>query len=587
MSQQAASKPVAQSPETQQLIDLCFLVKEGQMNQYPQLEAAVNQRQAALTTAQDAFFGGVESQSPEFQQKFKFEIDLIAKYFESYDAALEQILKFKADPKPEYLEESAHMLAFCSNGLPAAMTAYEQKFLSEGPHRMPLINLFTNMGKMLRQGKAPQEAWEGTCKQYEVFYTQALKEVEESKAQKAAGVPERKAALKKILQTLQELNQFNKSTSEARFEESIQALADGHRDLDEAVAAFNREVTSTPTPSAAINLILKTAQGVFDKQMQARLLRDLCVLQMEKTQAGINDMQLLVKAPHESTVIQEETPKALEAMEAMEEALQTLIAFCDESASEDEARAALEDLEQATIRLMAGKEALDSHSERYGKVICPHCQAANPPQNKSCQSCSRVLPQMTGSEVYGTIGTQSSFQMLEGDSPDTSRDNVMTTTMQELFDACANLQRKKMDLDDFLALMDSYLQKTRDAKKNLTKYHAPPIPEEATEEEQAKAQEFIDLCNESLELLNQGVEECEYGLQQMRRGAEEDSQEMLVEGQKFFYEGSQKMWQVRRVDEALQKYINAPADGVDSSGDDEAESESEDEDATKSDEGLA
>ena len=543
MSQQAPTKPTAQSPETQQLIDLCFLVAEGQMDAYPQLEAAVSQRQAALTSAQDHFFGGVESQSAEFQTKYKPDIEMITKYFEAYDAAMEQILKFKAEPKPELLEEAAHVLAFCSNGLPGAMTGYEQRVLSEGPHQMALINLFTNLGKMLRQGKVDQQAWEGTCKQYEVFYTEALREVDESKAQDAAGVPQRRAALQSIIKCLQELMEFNSKTSSGKFEEGIQTLADGHRDLNDAVAAFNKDWVSTPTPSAAVNIILKTAEGVFQKQIKLQVLRNLCVQQMEKTQKGINEMQMLVKVPQESTIIQEETPKALEAMEAMEEAITTLMAFCDESASEEEARAAVADLEQATMKLMAGKDTLDAHGERYGKVICPHCQAANQPNSKSCQECNRVLPQMTGSEVYGAISTQSSFQMLEGESADSSRDGVMTTVMKEL------------------ALIDDYVVKTQEAKKNLGKYHAPPMPEEATEEERAKAQEFIDLCSESLELLNQGVEECEYGLQQMRRGAEEDSMEMLVEGQKFFYEGSQKMWQVRRVDEALQAYIHAPEEG--------------------------
>ena len=63
-------------------------------------------------------------------------------------------------------------------------------------------------------------------------------------------------------------------------------------------------------------------------------------------------------------------------------------------------------------------------------------------------------------------------------------------------------------------------------------------------------------------MLGQGVEETEYGLTQMRDGASQDDNDKMVEGLRFFYEGGQKMWQVRRLDEALQKYINddRPAD---------------------------
>lgn len=562
-----ATRPVAASPETQQLIDLCFDVAEGKMDLYPQLENATHARQSALTEASDGFFAGVESQSADFQNKYKGDIDLIGKYFETYDSALEQILKHKSEPNKEILEEAAHMLAFCSVGIPRAMSSYEQKLLSEGPHRYPLINIFTNLGKALREKRTSLEAWVGTCKQYDAFYTEALREVNDSKKQDAAGVPERRKALENILSSLQEMEKFTQSTSGAKFEEVIQALADGHRDLDEAVASYNREVTSGPTGAPAINIILNAAEGVLAKQFLPRMLRDLCTQQMEKTQKGISEMQVLVKVPHESSVIQEETPKALEAMEGIEEALTTLIAFCDGQAEEKEAREALEDLQSFTKQMLENKSTLDNFGESYGKVLCPHCQTPNAPNTKSCSKCNRMLPQMTGSEVYGAVGTSSSFQALEGESADASRDGVMTTTMKEIFDACDAFQRDKMSVDDFLALIDDYVHKTAEAKKKLGKYHAPPVPSEATAEERAKAQEFIDLCAEALELLGQGVEECEYGLLQLRQGAEEDDREKLVEGQRFFYEGNQKMWQVRRLDEALQKYIHADPAGGDDDGD--------------------
>ncbi|MFN8605934.1 MAG: hypothetical protein U0931_00270 [Vulcanimicrobiota bacterium] len=552
-----ATRPVAASPETQQLIDLCFEVAEGKMDLYPQLENAASTRQSALTDASDSFFAGVESQSGDFQKKYKADIDLIGKYFEGYDAALEQILKFKAEPKKELLEEAAHMLAFCSNGIPAAMSGYEQKILSEGPHRYPLINVFTNLGKALREKRTTVEAWVGTCKQYDAFYSEALREVNASKKQSAAGVPERRKALEMIVKSLQEMEKFTPTTSAAKFEEIIQNLADGHRDLDEAVAAYNREITSGPTGAPAINTLLNAAEGVLAKQFQPRLLRDLATAQITTTQQGIKQMQAVVKAPHESTLIQEETPKALEAMEGLEEALLAIVAYCDGQQSEEELRQALEDVKEYTRQMLESKTSLDDFSENYGKVLCPHCQAANAPNTKSCIKCNRTLPQMTGSDIYGQ--TAGSFQALEGESVDTSRDGVVTTTMKEVFDAYEDFKGDKLSVEGFVAVMDDYLVKSEQAKKKLSKYHAPPVPAEATPEERAKAQEFIDLCAEALELLGQGLEETEYGLNQMRDGALDDDNDKMVEGLRFYYEGGQKMWQVRRLDEALQKYINADA----------------------------
>lgn len=558
---QATTKPIAASPETQELIDLCLQIKEGGMDAFPQMEALVSQRQSALTSASDQFFAGVEGQSPEFQEKYKQEIELISKLFEGYDSALEQILRYKAEPKPELLEESMHMLAFASNSLPSAMAAYEQRVLSEGEHEFAIINLFNNLGKAVRDGRAPAEGWAATCDQYLTFYSEAIREIDDSKHKDGPGVPERRKALEKIVSTLEDMKKLSKASSASQFSSLTDTLAEGHRELNDAVHQFNKAWTDTPTPSAAVNAILNTAKNVLDEKVQPRILRNLCTLQMEKVQKSISDLQMLARTPNESTVIQEETPKMLEAMEVMEEALTTLVSFCDGNASKEEATAALDELENSTMQIHGAQQTVETHNQNYGKVICPGCQTPNHPANKTCTNCSRVLPQMAGSEVYSSWGSQTSFQMLEGSEADSSRDTVMTDVMKDLFETCDKFQRGKLEAEELFAKLDATQANIDQAKRELSKLAPPPIPEEATEEERAKAQEFIDVCEESLELLSQGVEECEYGLQQIREGAQEDSSEKVSEGQRFYYQGCQKMWQVKRVDDAIQAYIHAPAEG--------------------------
>lgn len=572
-----ATKPTAASPETQQLIDLCLDIKAGQMERFPELEALVSQRQDELSKASDQFFAGVDKQPESFQTQFKKQIDLLTQLFEGYDSALEQILRYKAEPKPELLEESVHMLAFASNALPAAMSAYEQAFLAQGGHEYPIINLFTNLSKEVREGRAAIEGWQATCNQYDAYYTEAIREIDNSKHKDGPGVPQRRAALVTITDTLKELAKFGKATPAAQFDDRIGTLATAFKDLEQAVDAFNQDFASRPTPSAAVNFILNTAEHVLDKKVQPRVLRNLCTLQMEKVQKSISDLQMVVKTPNESTVIQEETPRMLEAMELMEESLTTLISFCDGNAKDEEATAALEDLENATMEIHGATKTVESHNERYGKVICPRCQKPNHPTNKSCESCGGHLPQMAGSEVYSSWGAGASFQVLEGGQSDnSSRDAVMTDVMKALFDACEAFQRGNLPLDDLLAQLDQNQANIQEAKAQLGKLSPPPIPPEATEQERAKAQEFIDVCEDSLDLLQQGVEECEYGIQQIRQGAQEDSAETMADGQRFYYQGCQKMWQVKRVDDAIQAYINAPGDSADTRDEDDAGGDSTD-----------
>ena len=549
-----ATKPVSQSAETQALIDKCLEVAAGDTRAYPELEHMAQARQDALTQASDNFFAGTEKQGAEFQAKFKNEIELIAKYFEGYDAAIEQILSFKADPRPELLDESAHVLAFCSAGLQSAMAAYEQRFLSEGPSKYPLINLFANLGKLVREGKAPIEGWQGTCNQYEVFYAEAIREIDNSKEKNGPGVPARRAALESIVAALQALKALTPGSSAAKFEELTRDLEQGHSNLDAAVDEFNESITSSPTPSAAINIILKTADSVLEKKIQPGVLRNLCVPQVERLQKSIGDLQLVVKASNDSTVIQEETPKMLEAMELMEEALTVLIAYCDGTASADDAVQALEDLESGTQTVHGARVNVEAHSESYGKVICPACSTPNAPA-KFCAKCGASLPQMAGSDVYSSWSSTSSFQVLEGDASDSSRDMVVTDVMKDLFESCDKFLRGKLPIDELMAKLDVSQANIDSAKAELSKLHPPPIPDEVEEEERAKLQEVIDLCADSLELLNQGVEECEYGIRQIRQGAQEENQAMINEGQQFYFQGCQKIWQVKRVDDTLQAYI--------------------------------
>lgn len=548
--------PPASSPETQQVIDLCLSVAQGKMEEFAALEGVVGERQRDLSAASERFFGDIEKQPEEFQDKFRREIELVEKLFEAYETALAQILSFKANPKPELLQEAAVALSFTSNAMVGAMSTYEQRVFSEGSHKYPLINLFTNLGASLRSGQAPVEGWVATCKQYRLFYEEAIQEIDNSKHKDDPGVPKRRAAMSKIVESLSELEAMDRGTPESKFSQAIDALAEAHDEMNSAIAEFNRAAIEKPTPSPAVNYVILAGNSVLAGTMDRDVLKNLANKQLEQVKSSMSELRMLAKNPMESATLQEESARMLEGMERMEEALETLVAFAESQDAKPEfAREALQQLEEATLEVHNATQSVEGFNERYGKVACPSCGTWNEPSNRSCSSCGRQLPQLTGSDVYGGGASTSSFQVMEGDPDASNQEVVMTDVMKNLIDACEGFEQGKISADEVLALLDAGDAHAAEARDELARLAMPPVPEDADEEDRQAAEEVVEVVHETLRLMEMGIEECEYGLAKMRQGVLEESSVALKEGQKHYFDGCQYMWQVKKVNDRFQSYI--------------------------------
>ena len=551
---QIAIPPVS-SPATQQLIDLCQQIAGGKPDLYPQLEAAASQRHSEMTAVSDRFFSEVESQPEDFQKDLSHEIELIERLYEGYGRALEAISGYKADPKPESLLEAAMMLSFASNGLLTAMSGYEQRALSRGPHKLPLVNLFTNLGTALRKGQTSQEAWQATCTQYKDTYQGAIAEIDNSKHKNDKGVPERRAAFEKLLACMGRMEALNKTSSSAKFDEEIATFAELQDELNVAIATFNDAAVAGPTPSRAVNTVLLSARSVLAGSMNAGVLRNLCQQQLDEIQKALAQAKLAAQSPTTSTTIQEEGARILESMEAIEEALETLLAFAEASDGKPEvAKEAMQQLESATMDLHTANANIQEFTERYGKIVCPSCSTLNVPNLRMCSSCGRQLPQMTGSEEFGT-GATSSIQI--SDAPDGGDSGpVMTDVMKRLFDACEEFQSGKLSADDVLAMLDGLDRHIAEARTKIPRFKMPPIPEDAPEDQRQDAEEVTEVVAGAVGLMEQGIEDCEFGIAKIRQGVLGESAEEIREGQQFYFQGCQYMWQVKRVQDQFQNYIN-------------------------------
>lgn len=564
---QLAPPPVS-SPDTQRILDLCQAVAGGKMELYPELEAAARHKQSQMTSVSDQFFAEIEKQPQEFQDKLAQEVELIERLYEGFGQALDAILNFKADPKPESLGEAAMLLSFSSNGLVGAMTTYEQRVLSDGPHKLPLINLFANLSAALREGRVGQEAWELTCVQYKDFYKEAIVEIDNSKHKNDKGVPERRVAFEKLVACLGRLEAMTRSTSAAQFEGEISTLAEGHDELNIAIATFNDAAVEKPTPSRAVNTVLMAARNVVAGTMQRDVLRNLCIQQLEEIQKAISEAQMAARTPTDSATVQEEGARILESMEGIEESLETLLAFSEaEDGKAEIAKDAMQRLEDFTMQLSAANNNIQEYNERYGKIVCPACSTYNVPSNRVCSNCNRQLPQMTGSQEYG-VGPTSSLEISEGPAGAGDTGPVVTDVMKRLFDACEGFERRKVSAEELLAMLDGLDRAIADARAKIPRYKLPPIPEDAPEDQRQDAEEVAEVVLGGVALMEQGIEDCEFGIAKIRQGVQDDSSEAILEGQQFYFQGCQYMWQVRRLEEQFQNYIDTHMreDGVEDSG---------------------
>ncbi len=547
-----AAIPPASSPATQQLIDLCLEVSGGNMGVYPQLEGAAQERLAEMNTISERFFAEVEEQPEEFQKDLSQETEYIERLYDVYGEALDTILQYKANPKPEALHEAAMKLSYASIHLTLGMTAFENKVLSRGSHDLPLVNLFANLGEAVCKGSTTQEAWLVVCKQYKGSYQGAIDEIDKSQAKADKGIPERRAALEQLVACLGRLEAFTKGTSTARLEEEIRTLARAHAELNQAIAAFNEAEVDKPTSSRAINTVLKAGQLVIEGKMGREMLRGLCQVQLGEIQKAIAQVKLASNTPTHSATVMEEGAKIMSAMEGIEEALETLVAYSEVTDGKAEvAKEAMQNLEDSTLELEAANNSIQDFNERYGKIVCPSCSTLNVPSNRMCSQCNRQLPQLTGSEEFGGSSSQMEFS----DSEDLGAP-VMTDVMKRLFDACEGFQSEKVSAAELLAMCDALDGEVAHARSTISRLRLPPIPPDAPEDQIKDAQEVSEVIMGGIGLMEQGIEDCEFGIAKIRSGVLTESNEDLREGQQFYFQGCQYIWQVRRLQEQFQNYID-------------------------------
>lgn len=549
-------KPRSDSPETNAIIELALAVHEGNLDRLPELKQLATRRHQEMEEAAEGFFGEVDQQGEEFFEKFRPIFEEIERAFSAYEAGLVKMLEFEEDSPPEAMDEAARILANASFGIRLYMNHYEEAYLAQGPSKFPAVNMLSNLGEHLRAGRIDIESWKDTIAKQLDIHMKAIEEIDKSEHKNDPFVPERRAAMEEVNQALRELDKLNAASPEDKFAEHLASLSRAFEDLKTAFDNHtDKQFAEGPTDAPNVNWVIHAARGVQAGTYPAHVLKGLATGVLEETQKTLHEIQLAAKSGLEEGMLSQEVARLLEAMEGMEDALSVLVAYSeDQELPREEVDDALSLLEESGNKLAEARDGVKKFNETAGQVSCVQCGASNPLGSKVCEQCQAAIPQLPGSGVYGTAGT--SFQVLEGAAQDVTRDAVMTDVMKALFDKCEAFYNGEMPAEIFLSALEEAEDGIDAAEVELRKFEPPPMPPEANEEEQALAQEFIDLASDALDLLNIGLDECREGIDLMRRAATEEDVELMKEGIRFYYEGTQKMWQVRRLDKQMQAYLN-------------------------------
>ena len=531
------------SPATQALIDLCLVVHDPGSEQWPDLERMVHLRQEELQAAWEAFEKEIEAEGEAVEDTRRSLVEAVEAQFLAYSQALGKIEQFGSHPDHALLEDAAVALAEASPALLRAQSALAASILTAGSSHFSTINLFDNLARRLVGGRISLERWRAACAGHQQFYTGVLAEIDASAHATDPGVPERRAAAESIRAAVVRLEGLTASSSAADFEEALQQLLVGHLAQEAALVKYNRAVFAGPTASVEANQVLFAAREVQAGRIPVEILNDVAAKMLEHVRRSLTQVHAAARLAPTSAVAEEEIPRTLEAMEALEDALGFLRGVTDPA---EDVEFALSSLQDAVERVAASAAQMRAHDETFGKTICPHCGAFNPAHARTCETCKAMLPQFTGSDIYGTWAA-TSMQVAEGAHLEGSRGSVVTRSMKALSDACEQYENGKLGPEAFLALLAENEANVRKAEARLQQLKLPDVPEEATDEEREKAEEFLAMGGDAIGLLAQGVAECQAGLQQLERYVQTDQVVDMREGLRQFFEGCQKLLQIELV----------------------------------------
>lgn len=539
--------PVGGSPETQAIIDACF------QENWSAIQPLVAARSEAAKQALESFLGQARDQGEDFTKAHEASLKTVEGAFGMYQESLKLVLQATQNKNAEQAKQAGAMLAVSSFSIRGAVVGLEEAYLSYGDSRFPVVNLFTNLGSKVRGGEVPLEAWQHTCDRYGAQYQGAIEEIDKSEEKDKPGIPERRAAIVRLVDTFKELRALTPGDHRDKYDNLMFQMTGCLAEMSEAIETYHNHTFLTgECKSPRINLVIKVARGVVEKRYDKAVLRSLATDLSNELQGYLKELDRMAKNPQESEVLNDSLADMIDVMESLDDGLQSLIAIANgEEVDPAEIQESLAILVESGDVLNDVNQTVAKYNETHSTVVCSGCGSRQQAGLLQCPACGTGLPQLTP-----TAG--SSVEMMEGGEADYD-EPVMTTVMQELFDKVEAFDGGRLDGDAFLDVLDAFDERIDLSEQKLGQVQSPEMPDGLDPEQRAISGEFITIAEDALSLLDVALAECREGIEHLRHFAETDEKESKQAGMQLYYDGTQKMWMVARAQKRVEEFIEASA----------------------------
>lgn len=541
------------SEQTNQLLALCQGAAEGAVEEGVAREA-IESREAALETARRQFAEGVEVElesNPAARQWEVFSRVVIVAFDEQRKALA--VLKGALRHKGKALDDAMAGLITATQRLFVATEAYEARLVNEGSSAHPLQNYIVNMTEAYKRGDLARESYDDILRHGRGYFQRCIGEMRNAPPEEPReAISALEEAFTRCDEGLASLESWAASGDNARLDSGLAAFEEGQAAVQEGFALHRRlRYESGPTSSPIANTFINAARLVAQGQYPLETFKnDLAVLRehLARLRRGFEGA---CQASTNSSIIQDEIPRAMEALDLHEEAVEAYERYCTTRNPAD-IETGTTQLVEAIKRLEQSKLIFDQASEREGKVACPRCGALNGGGHRVCGACNAALP-------WVASGATTSFAIQEGGEVDSAAgDLVLTENMYRVINDTNRVAAGEITGEQYAATLDwmaGIVAEGRAALQSTPDLTVDSFPEE--EREQAKLEK--GLIDETRESLAQAMQSILDSLEELRCFIDDGDQQHLMKGLVEFWEASQQVHRVQRIGEMAARAAESSA----------------------------
>jgi len=408
-----------------------------------------------------------------------------------------------------------------------AMEAYSKFFASQGPYASPWSNTLSRIASAITKGLVDEQIWEETLQGFEGALAHKIASVH------ATALPGRTACSQQYqvaLDTIVGLLEAE-SLQEADLKPELLQLEEATL-MGDKLERLMGDGLEGPTPMPVANVIVAVARkamaGELEGEMAASFLSDYAAMMDRYWEA----FEKSVARPTDSALVHQEIPKALEAGDQHDQAVDELTAALtanDKAAAE----AALGKLMDTAQRLAESREVFDTAAKHQTHAMCPGCGRANPSENRRCEACGAVLPTEAGT------GASSTFNVLSGPALEETQELGMTENVAKLFNACDAVADGSLSVEQFQAVVAEALSGLKEFARELDEIAEDMLDESQMPDEvrQVWRESHLPYVIELGQHFAAGISDCEAGLASMLAYVKDPDKELLIEGVRLVWEG--------------------------------------------------